>query len=119
MDKIITVLVFVGCVLGLLVCLIAVVGGIWLAATAYKSRRHTKDEATLEHPESGWKLHVKATGGILLAIAGLVGCCFIVYHYWQTLLGILVLLVGGGGETALRKSKKKRVMKKVTKKKYR
>jgi len=117
MDKIITVLVFVGYVLALLVCLIAVLGGIWLAFTAYKSRRRTKDEATLEHPESGWKLHVKATGGILLAIAGLVGCCFIIYYYWQTLLGILVLIIGGGGETVLYKSKKKRLKRRSSRRK--
>ena len=117
MEKLITVFVFAGFVLALLVCLVAVVGGIWLAVAAYKSRRRTKDEATFEHPESGWKVSIKTTGGIILAIAGLAGCCFIVYHYWQTLLAIPVVLGAGGGEASRRKGKKKRVKKKVAKKK--
>jgi hypothetical protein len=117
MEKVITILVFAGFVLALLLCLVAVVGGIWLAFAAYRSRRRTKDEATFEHPKSGWKVHIKAAGGIILSIAGLVGCCFIVYHYWQALLGVLVILGAGGGEVSRQKPKKKAVRKKIAKKK--
>jgi len=117
MEWFITVLVFAGYLFASLLCLVAIVGGIYLAATAYKSRRQIVDEATLEHPKSGWKIYFKGTGGILLAIVGVVGTCFIVYHYWKVLLVLLLLLVVGGGKTAKRYQKKKSAKKKTLKKK--
>ncbi len=123
MEVVLTVLVFVGYVLALGICLIAVMSGTVLAMTARKSRHRTQDEAALEHPESGLKLHVRTTGGIILAVAGVAGSCVIVYHYWQTLLGVLLLLSAAGGEAQRRKAKNKPVKKvgakKVGKRKYR
>lgn len=116
MGWFITALVFVGYLLAFILCMAAVAGGVYLAYTSYKSRRQINDEATLEHPKSGWKIHFKGAGGVLLAITGTVGCCIIVYHYWQVLLGVLIILAGGG-ETTRSHIKRKRVKKRKSKKK--
>jgi hypothetical protein len=102
MEKLIVGLMFIGYVSALLVCLFAIVAGIWLT---YKTRCRSKDELVLENPDAKWKVQLKATGGIVLAIAGLAGSCFVVYHYWQALLGVLLLASAGAGETVRRRSK--------------
>ena len=115
MEAVITALIFIGYLLAFFLCLAALGGGIYLATSAYTGRFRSKDEAAIEYSNSGLKVYFKGTGGILLAIAGVVGCCFIVYHYWQVLLGALVI-IAGGGETVRRRSKKKTVKKKIAKK---
>jgi len=115
MEWFISILVFAGYLLAFLLCAAAVAGGLFLAATAHKSRKQIVHEARLEHLKSGWKIYFKGAGGILLAIVGIVGCCFIVYYYWKVLL-VVLLLGGSGGEAARRYRKKKRVKKKVKRK---
>jgi len=116
MEWFITALVFIGYMFAMLLCLVAVIGGAYLTVVAYKRRRQIVEEAKLENTKSGYIIYFKGTGGILLAIAGIVGCCFIVYHYWKVLL-VLPFLAGGGGETARRHRKSKRLKKKTRKKK--
>jgi uncharacterized membrane protein len=115
MEWFITALVFIGYMFAMLLCLVAVIGGVYLAVVAYKRRRQIVEEAKLEHTKSGYIIYFKGTGGILLAIAGIVGCCFIVYHYWKVLL--VLPFLAGGGETARRHRKSKRSKKKTRKKK--
>ena len=115
MEWLITALVFIGYIFAMLLCLAAVIGGVYLAVVAYKRRQHIVEEATLEHTKSGYTIYFKGAGGILLAIVGIVGCCFIVYHYWKVLLALPFL--AGGGETARRHRKSKRSKKNTRKKK--
>ena len=96
MGFFVIILIFLGSMVALYVCLIALIGGIALASESMNSNSlNEKEEIIVEDKNRGIKVAVKLSIGILIALAGLAGVCFVMYYSWHTLWKVLVFVMGG------------------------